>query len=70
MRERKVQKCPICGTKLVKKEEKNIQITSKVTGGSISAYEGSIDVIPLDQKNIKEYWVCPNSECPYLKEVN
>lgn len=63
-----MEKCPLCGANLVFKKEEISSVTGKVVGGSGSFYpEGSISS-PL-QKIEKEYWVCPNPECAYIKEV-
>lgn len=63
-----MEKCPLCGANLVLEKEEISSVTGKVVGGSGSFYpEGSISSPP--PKITRQYWVCPNPECPYRKEA-
>jgi len=65
-------KCPMCGSELVEDLKfvsvKGVASGSNVTGGSLDAYYGSVDVYVVPNSEIRiRYYKCSNPDCPYLR---
>lgn len=65
-------KCPMCGSELIEELKsvsvKGVASGSNVTGGSLDAYYGSVDIYVTPSSEILiRYYKCSNPHCAYLK---